>query len=166
MNYLKLFAAGFGILFFMHLIVYNYKPYVMIESLVNGFFGGLAFMALGLVNYIAGKMAGVPEGETLRTIYEFEDVKNMGITQLKQAVKNAYSGRKIYISKDTENALIFRTPPSFKSIGTYVEYFFSQKDGKNSIKVRTRPIFKTIIIDYGASYGEMKYAKNILSGLN
>lgn len=165
MTYIKLFLAGFGFLFFMHLVIYNYKPYVVIESLVNGFFGGLAFMGLGLVNYITAKASGVAKGETFKTLYEFEDVKNMEINQLKQSIRNGYIGRKIYICKDTENALIFKTAPSLRSLGTYVEYVFFQKEKQTIIKVKTNPIFKTIIIDYAASYLEMNYAKKILSSL-
>lgn len=163
MIYLKLFFTGFAILFFLHLIIYNYKPYVMIESLVNGMFGGLSFILLGFVNYLAGKSLNLPDGETLKTIYEFEETKNSSPSIIKDSLKNFYSSRKMKPHEEKEDFISFRAPVSFKSPGTLIEFSLIKDSEKTIVKVRTKPLFKTVILDYGASYSEMKASKEILS---
>ncbi|MEW5951218.1 MAG: hypothetical protein GX447_01835 [Elusimicrobia bacterium] len=163
MTYIKLFAAGFVILFFIHLIAYNYKPYVIIESFINGIFGGLAFVLLGLINHIIGKSVGLPKGETLKTVYEHEETKSSSPAIIKETLKNFYSSRKMIPHREEENLIVFRSPISFKSIGTLIEYSLKTENGKTNIRLKTKPLFKTVILDYGASYSEMKYAKEILS---
>ncbi|GAB4030350.1 MAG: hypothetical protein Fur0012_06160 [Elusimicrobiota bacterium] len=162
MIYIKLFSAGFAILFFMHLIVFNYKPHAMLESLVYGFFGGISFMIIGVINFISAKAAGLPPGETLKVNYEHEEIKTSSAQELKEHLKNFYSGRKMHIEEEGENFIVFRTPISFKTLGTVIDYRFSALQNSLSVKVSTRPALKTIILDYGASYKEFNLAKQAL----
>ncbi len=163
MTYLKLFSIGFGILFFVHLIFNNYKPNVMFESLIYGFFGGISFTIIGLINFIAGKSLGLKSGETLKTFYEYEEIKKAPVYAIKNHLKNFYAERKIKINEEKDDMIVFRTPISFKTIGTLIEYIFQAQADGVLVKVISRPVLKTTIIDYGASYQEMKLAKEVLS---
>lgn len=163
MTYLKLFSIGFAILFFIHLILYNYKPNVMFESLIYGFFGGISFIIIGLTNFIAGKAIGIKSGETLKTLYEHEEIKKASVYAIKNHLKNFYAERKTKIYAEKDDMIMFKTPISFKTLGTLIEYRFQTQPEGTLIKVITRPILKTIIIDYGASYQEIKLAKEVLS---